>query len=99
MAQGITHVVLPSTLSTLGQGAFAGCRDLQSVVIRPYTIRVVERWVFMDCINLEQVHIPAGCEVVDDTAFAGCRKLRMLTFASPETQMPDGIDTNRSVIY
>ena len=96
---GLCNILLPSTLKTLGQGAFAGCKELRSVYIPSNTIQTISRWTFMDCINLEQIHIPSGCENVDASAFSGCTKLKRLTYESPDTHVPDDLNTERTTIF
>ena len=73
-APQISEVVLPQTLTHLGDGAFMGCNGLIEVVI-PDGITGIPDYLFTYCINLVSVTLPQSVTYVGDYAFAGCERL------------------------
>ena len=73
-APQISEVVLPQTLTHLGDGAFMGCNGLIEVVI-PDGITEIPDYLFTYCINLVSVTLPQSVTYVGDYAFAGCERL------------------------
>jgi hypothetical protein len=72
--QGVSTLILPDTLETIGAGAFAGCADLRGIWL-PDSVRFVGENAFRDCIGLESVSVPGGIEIIASGAFTGCAKL------------------------
>lgn len=68
----ITSVLLPSSLSHIGEGAFWGCGALETVVFSDTPCRLGSR-AFEKCISLKSVTICA--EQAGDKAFAFCTSL------------------------
>ena len=66
-------VVIPDTVTTIGERAFDGCRQLKEIVI-PDSVTSIGRRAFMDCKVLAKVVIPAGCSIGEE-AFLRCTKL------------------------
>ena len=77
---GLTSVSLPSTLTSIGGGAFSGT-GLTSVVI-PNTVSIVEYDTFLDCTSLSSVTLGSGVTSIGNTAFAGCSALSSITIPS-----------------
>ena len=53
------NVVLPGTLTSIGQGAFVNCDNIETIVI-PESVRTIENWAFEGCTNLKSVDLPKG---------------------------------------
>ena len=71
---GVSTLILPDTLETIGAGAFAGCADLRGIWL-PDSVRTVGENAFRDCIGMEAVSVPGGTEFIGTGAFTGCAKL------------------------
>lgn len=71
---GISTVILPDTLETIGEGAFAGCTDIRGIWF-PESMRRVGDGAFRDCIGLESVAVQKGMEYIGTEAFTGCARL------------------------
>lgn len=69
--KGITSVVIPDSIKTIGQNAFWLCFHLNSVNI-PKNITVIEAGVFNSCTSLKSVTIPNSVTAIGSTAFMGC---------------------------
>ena len=70
--QGHTYPV-----SSIGENAFAGCEELESVQL-PSTMRGVNSCAFLGCTNLQQVSIPSTIRSVRSCAFTGCTSLEQI---------------------
>lgn len=73
MGAEITSVVIPASVKSIGDGAFAACRNLTEVTV-PATVGSVGSDAFNGCTSLARVtymadDVPSGC-------FAGCVSLR-----------------------
>ncbi|GHU51845.1 hypothetical protein FACS1894200_12310 [Spirochaetia bacterium] len=62
---------IPSSVTTIGKGAFAGCSSLATVTI-PSSVTTIEAYAFGDCSSLTTVTIPSSVTVIGDRAFKGC---------------------------
>lgn len=67
-------VVLPSGLTGIGRGAFAGCKRLTSVTL-PATLDSIGNYAFAGCESLAAVTLPARVEHVGCGAFMRCTSL------------------------
>lgn len=70
----VTSVRLPSSLRSIGKGAFVGCLALEEVML-PATLDSIGEYAFAGCAALHEVMLPASVRVVDTGAFMGCTSL------------------------
>ena len=75
---GLTSVVLPRGLKSLGKGALAGCDRLTSITLPP-SLEQVGDYAFAGCSALTQVVLPASVSTVGNGAFMRCTALKSLT--------------------
>ena len=78
---------LPSTVTTIGQGAFSNCSNLTSVTMP--SITTIGESAFSNCYNLVTVYMPA-VETIGNWAFNYCFKLLMVSL--PESLTSVGIN-------
>lgn len=64
-------VILPETLNTIGNSAFAMCTNLEEINI-PANVRTLGRWMFEGCNQLAEVTLPGGITDIPASAFYGC---------------------------
>ena len=85
----IEKIILPSTLTTIGQYAFYDCTSLQTVTFEKgtqlKTIGEVHDYhdihgAFYGCTSLTTIEIPASVEEIRGYAFKGCTSLKTVTF-------------------
>lgn len=76
-------VVLPSTLQSIGVGAFLHCEKLHFVVL-PQAMTCLEEYTFEGCRSLTSVVIPRGVMEIDRSAFKNCSSLK-------EIVLPEGV--------
>lgn len=71
---GVASVKLPSSMTSIGEGAFANCARLASVEI-PGTVTNVGRDAFSDCSALKALSLGDGINSIGERAFFNCRSL------------------------
>ena len=79
----VTDMVIPSSVTCIGQNAFYGCSGLTSVTI-PDSVTSIGGAAFCNCSGLTSVTIPDSVTSIPSSAFDGCGKLwgRIFTNAS-----------------
>ena len=77
----IEKIILPSTLTTIGQYAFYDCTSLQTVTFEKGSrLKTIEESAFEDCTALTSIEIPASVEMIGQYAFNDCTSLHTVTF-------------------
>lgn len=76
----LTAVNLPSTITSIREGSFY-LSGLTSLVI-PSSVERIERAVFHDCIDLEEIHIPSSVKYLGNNTFTDDTKLGYVMIAS-----------------
>lgn len=69
---------IPKTVTSIVTGAFAYCKDLNSVVI-PEDVVDIRKYAFEYCTHLESITLPQNVTDVEDGTFLGCRHLKSIT--------------------
>lgn len=77
---GLTTVILPEGLKSIGQGAFTASA-VKDVTI-PESVDSIADDAFMRCSRLAEITLPASLRVVGERAFAHCTNLRTVVFTS-----------------
>lgn len=67
-------VEMPSTVISIGQRAFAGCKSLKTVMISK-NVEVIGFEAFYYCEKLTNIEIPNSIKEIGDRAFWGCSSL------------------------
>lgn len=80
----LQQVVLPDSLTSIGQYAFRGCYNLQDMVL-PATLKSIATYAFEDCDNFKNIIIPEGVTSVGTCAFYGCDALQTVKWPSTAT--------------
>ena len=76
--EGITHVVIPDTITEIDRDCFKNCRRLKSIVI-PDSVTLIGAGAFADCFSLETVNLPSGILALGDSLFQNCYMLREIS--------------------
>ena len=74
----LESVVLPSGLTGIGRGAFAGCKHLAAITL-PATLDSIGNYAFAGCESLTSVILPARVVHVGSGAFMRCTSLTSVT--------------------
>lgn len=64
----LISIVIPGTVKRIGNRAFAGCENLQEVVLEE-GIEIIEHNVFTGCQKLKTIRLPASVKEIDGWAF------------------------------
>ncbi|MDR1778286.1 MAG: leucine-rich repeat protein, partial [Clostridiales Family XIII bacterium] len=65
---------IPNTVTSIGEGAFAGSASLTGITI-PASVTSIGIRAFVDCTSLTSVTIPSGLTTIADYAFLNCSSL------------------------
>lgn len=86
----LTGVVIPGSVTTVGNSAFAECSALSSVTFGN-GVNTIEAAAFDACTNLTSVTIPSSVTSIQDEAFASCSDLVSATFNGNAPSMGSGV--------
>ena len=65
------------SVTSIGHGAFYGCKGITSVTI-PNSVKTIVSYAFMGCDGITSITIPASVTSIGYVAFKGCSKLSSL---------------------
>ncbi len=82
---------IPAGVTSIGDYAFLGCRELESVTI-PDSVTSIRSQAFYGCSGLTSVTIPDSVTSIGDQAFSGCSKLTSVT-------IPDSVESIGSWVF
>ena len=74
----ITDLVIPSSVTSIGNYAFSGCTSLTSVIIHN-SVTSIGYSAFSDCTGLTSVTIGNSVTSIGNIAFSGCKSLAEVT--------------------
>ena len=73
----LKSLVIPDSVTNIGDYAFWGCKSLKSLVI-PDSVTSIGDYAFDDCTSLSSLVIPEGVTSIGHCAFRGCYSLKSL---------------------
>ena len=83
---GFKRVVIPDTVTRIGDSAFAFCQYLESVVI-PDSVTEIGQKAFIYCFALADLTLPDSVTKIGDKAFMGCHALTSVTIPDSVTEL------------
>ena len=81
--RSLTSLVIPDSVTNIGDYAFKGCISLAEVVI-PNSVTNIGKFAFSRCKSLTEIILPDSVTRIGDSAFYGCKSLCSLV-------IPDGV--------
>ena len=84
----ITSVVIPNTVTSIGNNTFSGCYDLCSVNI-PSSVSNIKSYAFSDCSSLRSVNIPSSVKNIENNVFMGCSNITSIIIPDDVTSIGD----------
>ena len=95
----ITSVLIPDSVTTIGDCAFYQCYNLTSVVI-PDSVTTIGYDAFRECSNLTSVVIPDSVTMIGYNAFYYCSNLTSVTIGDGVTSIgSDAFSSCNSALY
>ena len=87
--QSLKGVVIPEEITSIGNNAFQGCKNLASVTFKgaPSTITVGNN-AFQNCVKLKTINLPAA-KRIGSLAFDGCSSLEELVIKMGTEEIGD----------
>lgn len=79
----LSRVVLPSTITRIGDGAFKGCEALKEIDL-PKGVQYIGECAFKNCPGLENISLPNNISALEDQTFKCCSQLKTV-------KLPDGL--------
>ena len=86
--QNIESYVIPSSVTSIGDRAFYGCRSLSEIVI-PSSVTGIGDSAFSSCDSLSEIVIPSSVTSIVNSAFSDCRSLSEIVIPSSVTSIGD----------
>ena len=77
----IEEVVLPDTITSIGNSAFSGCKSLRNINL-PLSIREIGYDAFYDCASLKKIWLPECIDEIRIDTFKGCKSLEKIYIPS-----------------
>lgn len=91
----VKSIKLPTSITSIGEGAFAGCRELTSIDI-PHGVTSIGEFAFGSCLNLSSINIPETVTKIDRQAFQYCSHLAKIKLPESVTKLSYGLFLNCS---
>ena len=88
----LTHVTLPTALTTIGHWAFRNCASL-ALTILPDGLVSIALSAFEKCTSLALTSLPDSLTSIGDGAFYGCHRIAVTLHSLPPTAPPLGVYT------
>ena len=82
----ITNLIIPNSVTSIGDAAFYGCKSLISVTI-PNSVTSIGSWAFYGCSRLTSVTIPNSMTSIEGGTFYGCSGLTSVTIPNSVTSI------------
>ncbi len=82
----LKYVVIPRTITSIGNNAFTGCDSLKSITI-PSSVTSIGISAFSDCRSLTSVTIPSSVTSIGERVFYCCSSLTSVTIPSSVTSI------------
>ena len=84
----LSEIVIPSSVTSIGKGAFSTCRSLSEIVI-PSSVTSIGKGAFFACDSLSEIVIPSSVTSIGDSAFSRCDSLSEIVIPSSVTSIGD----------
>lgn len=84
----ITSIIIPESITTIGNYAFACCKSLKKITI-PNSVNEIGEFAFEQCLGMTSFTIPEGVTTIGSNAFGNNENLRSITLPSTINSIPE----------
>ena len=95
--EDITSIIIPNTVTHIGQDAFSGCRRLTSILI-PNSVTDIHNRAFSWCARLSSITIPKSVTFIGTGVFNACSELKSIK-VDDDNQVYDSRGNCNAVIH
>ena len=82
----VTRVVIPNSVTSIGDSAFQECTNLASITIGN-GVTSIGRWAYYGCTSLTSITIPNSVTSIGSSAFSSCTNLASITIPNSVTSI------------
>ena len=82
----IKEIIIPNSVTSIGEGAFGMCTNLEKITI-PSSIKSIGDYAFDSCTTLKEIIIPNSVTSIGKGAFAECTSLTAITIPNSVTSI------------
>ena len=93
---GCKNSVIPNSVTSIGDGAFRGCRGLTELIL-PNSVTSIGDFAFLGCRGLTELTLPNSVTSIGNYAFSDCSGLEKITVESGNSRY-DSRDNCNSII-
>ena len=76
---GITSIILPDSVTALGDSAFYGCESLESITVSD-SLTSIGAAAFHSCVSLKSITVSEGLTSIVNAAFYNCTSLESINY-------------------
>ena len=88
-SKNLENVTIPSSVTTIEEGAFSGCANITEYTI-PNSVTNIGSYAFEDNSSLERITLPENITTISAHTFSGCSNLNAVTIPSGVTSIEEG---------
>lgn len=93
LISGCKSTIIPNSVTTIGKGAFSGCRGLTEITI-PNSVTAIGEYAFSSCEGLTSVSIPNSVTTLEYRVFFYCSSLTTITLGNSITKIGEDAFNN-----
>lgn len=87
---GITEIILPDSVVSIGENAFLGYKTLEQIVL-PDSLEIIGDEAFWGCESLKEISIPESIEFIGEAAFINCNSLEKINLPDKGFELSSGL--------
>lgn len=87
---GITRIILPDSVVSIGNFAFSSFKTLEQIII-PEGLEIIGKNAFWGCESLKEISIPESIEFIGEAAFINCNSLEKINLPDKGFELPSGL--------
>lgn len=93
----ITRLIIPNSVTTVGESAFYGCGVLENIIFSS-SMTTISESTFEVCYGVVNLIIPSNITLIENAAFKDCSSLETITILSNITSIGDEAFNGSSII-